>query len=113
MAAEFFALMTESSIPDNIREALASYDTPLFARSCNDQEELASLISHLMEASDTSAPGDQIMARASVRLLFSCCRESCGLPPLDEVKGVQQPTGSASPPSAPPPPNAGSSWQES
>ncbi|CAE7421204.1 unnamed protein product, partial [Symbiodinium microadriaticum] len=49
MAAEFFALMTESSIPDNIREALASYDTPLFARSCNDQEELASLISHLME----------------------------------------------------------------
>ena len=113
MAAEFFSLMTESSIPDNIREALASYDTPLFARSCNDQEELASLISHLMEASDTSAPGDQIMARASVRLLFSRCRESCGLPPLDEVKGAQQPTGSASPPSAPPAPNAGSSWQES
>ncbi|CAE7314572.1 unnamed protein product, partial [Symbiodinium sp. KB8] len=55
MAAEFFSLMTESSIPDNIREALASYDTQLFARSCNDQEELASLISHLMEASDTSA----------------------------------------------------------
>ena len=48
MAAEFFSLMTESSIPDNIREALASYDTPLFARSCNDQEELASLISHLI-----------------------------------------------------------------
>ena len=41
MAAEFFSLMTESSIPDNIREALASYDTPLFARSCNDQDELA------------------------------------------------------------------------
>ena len=113
MAAEFFSLMSESSIPDNIREALASYDTPLFARSCNDQDELASLIAHLMEASDTSAPGDQIMARASVRLLFSRCRESCGLPPLDEVKETPQPTGSASPPSAPPAPNAGSSWQES
>ncbi|CAE7260268.1 unnamed protein product, partial [Symbiodinium microadriaticum] len=91
MAAEFFSLMTESSIPDNIREALASYDTPLFARSCNDQEELASLISHLMEASDTSSVGDQILARASVRLLFSRCRESCGLPPLDDAKGNQQP----------------------
>ncbi|CAE7246343.1 GIP, partial [Symbiodinium sp. KB8] len=113
MAAEFFSLMNESSIPDNIREALASYDTPLFARSCNDQDELASLINHLMEASDTSALGDQIMARASVRLLFSRCRESCGLPPLDAVKGTPQPTGSASPPSAPPAPNAGSSWQES
>ena len=67
MAAEFFSLMTESSIPDNIREALASYDTPLFARSCNDQEELASLISHLMEASDTSSVGDQILASADFR----------------------------------------------
>ena len=28
MAAEFFSLMNESSIPDNIREALASYDAP-------------------------------------------------------------------------------------
>ena len=115
MAAEFFSLMTESSIPDNIREALASYDTPLFARSCNDQDELAPLISHLMEASDTSALGDQIMARASVRLLFSRCRESCGLPPLDEVnvKGTQQPAGNTSSTSTPPAPNAGSSWQES
>ena len=53
------------------------------------------------------------MARASVRLLFSRCRESCGLPPLDEAKGNPQPTGFASPTSAPPAPNAGSSWQES
>ena len=60
MAAEFFSLMSESSIPDNIREALASSDTPLFARSCNDQDELASLVAHLMEVSDTSSPGDQI-----------------------------------------------------
>ena len=63
MAAEFFALMNDSSVPDNIREALASYDTQLFARSCNDQEELASLISHLMDASDTSSVGDQILAQ--------------------------------------------------
>ena len=86
MAAEFFSLMNESSIPDNIREALNSYDAPLFARSCNDQDELASLVAHLMEVSDTSSPGDQIMARASVRLLFSRCRESCGLPPINESK---------------------------
>ena len=113
MAAEFFSLMTESSIPDNIREALASYDTPLFARSCNDQEELASLISHFMDASDTSSVGDQILARASVRLLFSRCRESCGLPPLDDAKGNQQPTTTTSPTTNSPAPNAGSSWQES
>ncbi|OLP75568.1 hypothetical protein AK812_SmicGene44615 [Symbiodinium microadriaticum] len=113
MAAEFFSLMNESSIPDNIREALASYDAPLFARSCNDQDELASLVAHLMEVSDTSSPGDQIMARASVRLLFSRCRESCGLPPLHEAKGSSQPTGSTSPTTSHPAPNAGSSWQES
>ena len=113
MAAEFFSLMTESSTPDNIREALASYDTPLFARSCNDQEELASLISHLMEASDTSSVGDKILARASVRLLFSRCRESCGLPPLDDAKGNQQPAATTSPTTNTPAPNAGSSWQES
>ena len=53
------------------------------------------------------------MARASVRLLFSRCRESCGLPPLDEVKGTQQPAGNTSSTSTPPAPNAGSSWQES
>ena len=113
MAAEFFALMNDSSIPDNIREALASYDTPLFARSCNDQEELASLISHLMDASDTSSVGDQILARASIRLLFSRCRESCGLPPLDDTKVSQQPNGTASPAASSPAPNAGASWQES
>ena len=99
MAAEFFSLMTDSSIPDNIREALASYDMP---RSCNNQDELAALISHLMEASGSSAVGDQILARASVRLLFSRCRESCGLPPLDEAKGSQQPAGPASSSAAPP-----------
>ena len=66
-----------------------------------------------MEASDTSALGDQIMARASVRLLFSRCRESCGLPTLDEVKGAQQPAGNASSTPTPPASNAGSSWQES
>ena len=113
MAAEFFSLMNESSIPDNIREALASYDAPLFARSCNDQDELASLVAHLMEVSDTSSPGDQIMARASVRLLFSRCREACGLPPINEAKGSAQPTGSTSPNASPQAPNAGSSWQES
>ena len=113
MAAEFFALMNDSSIPDNIREALASYDTPLFARSCNDQEELASLISHLMDASDTSSVGDQILARASIRLLFSRCRESCGLPPLDEAKVSQQPNATTSPTASSPAPNAGASWQES
>ncbi|CAE7717896.1 unnamed protein product [Symbiodinium necroappetens] len=113
MAAEFFSLMNDSSIPDNIREALTSYDTPLFARSCNDQEELASLISHLMDASDTSSAGDQILARASIRLLFSRCRESCGLPPLDDAKGNQQPTATTSPTTNSPAPNASSSWQES
>ena len=113
MAAEFFSLMNESSIPDNIREALNSYDAPLFARSCNDQDELASLVAHLMEVSDTSSPGDQIMARASVRLLFSRCREACGLPPINEAKGSAQPTGSTSPNASPQAPNAGSSWQES
>ena len=86
---------------------------PLFARSCNDQDELASPVAHLMEVSDTSSPGDQIMARASVRLLFSRCRETCGLPPLHEAKGSAQPTGSTSPTMSPPAPNAGSSWQES
>ncbi|CAE7241641.1 unnamed protein product [Symbiodinium microadriaticum] len=113
MAAEFFALMNDSSIPDNIREALASYDTPLFARSCNDQEELASLISHLMDASDTSSVGDQILARASIRLLFSRCRESCGRPPLDDAKVSQQPNATTSPTASSPAPNAGASWQES
>ena len=112
MSTEFFSLMVESSIPDNIREALSPYDAPLFARSCNNQEELAALINHLMEASGTSALGDQILARASIRLLFSKCRVNCELPPLDESRNPAQPSAPSVSASAPPSMNAGTTWQE-
>ena len=66
-----------------------------------------------MDASDTSSVGDQILARASIRLLFSRCRESCGLPPLDDAKVSQQPNATTQPTASSPAPNAGASWQES
>ncbi|CAE7460658.1 unnamed protein product, partial [Symbiodinium sp. CCMP2456] len=80
--------------------------------SCNNQEELAALIIHLMEASGTSALGDQILARASIRLLFSKCRESCDMPPLDESRNPAQPAVPVASASAPPASNAGTTWQE-
>ena len=86
MAAEFFSLMTDSSIPDNTREALASYDTPLFARSCNNQDELAALISHLMEASGTSAVGEA--------MLPAKWNQGCGLEVSPLLKRVPQAAGS-------------------
>ena len=86
MAADFFSLVTES---EHLRQYPGSSGLIRHPRSCNDQDELVFLISHLMEASNTSAVGNQILARASVRLLFSRCRESCGLLPLDEAKGSQ------------------------
>ena len=111
MAAEFLQLISDANVPEEVATSLEGFDVALFARSCESPDELESFIQHAIASAGVTQLPQRMLAKASIRLLFSRCRAAESLPHL----GVQTSGGGPTPPAvaaSQAPLSASASWQE-
>ena len=89
MSAEFIQLISEANVPEEIATSLEGFDIALFARSCESADELGLFIQHAIASAGVTQLLQKMLAKASIRLLFSRCRAAESLPHL----GVPMSTG--------------------
>ena len=112
MSAEFIQLIADANVPEEIAASLEGFDVALFARSCESAEELELFIQHAIASAGVTQLPQKMLAKASIRLLFSRCRTSENLPPLAAADTGSSPTPAPTASSQAPPP-ASASGQES
>ena len=74
MSAEFIQLVSEANVPEEIATSLEGFDIALFARSCESADELELFIQHAIASAGVTQLPQKMLAKASIRLLFSRCR---------------------------------------
>ena len=82
MSAEFIQLISEANVPEEIATSLEGFDIALFARSCESADELELFIQHAIASAGVTQLPQKMLAKASIRLLFSGCRTAENLPHL-------------------------------
>ena len=92
-AAEFLQLISDANVPEEVATSLEGFDVALFARSCESPEELESFIQHAIASAGVTQLPQRMLAKASIRVLFSRCRAAESLPHL----GVPTSAGSLTP----------------
>ena len=111
MSAEFIQLISEANVPEEIATSLEGFDIALFARSCESADELELFIQHAIASAGVTQLPQKMLAKASIRLLFSRCRTEENLPHLVGSTSGGQPAAATAPAAQAPTP-ASTSWQE-
>ena len=111
MAAEFIQLIADANVPEEVVTSLEGFDVALFARSCESPDELESFNQHAIASAGVTQLPQRMLAKASIRLLFSRCRAAESLPHLGAQTSGGNPA-PAAPATSQAPPSASSSWQE-
>ena len=103
MSAEFIQLISEANVPEEIATSLEGFDIALFARSCESADELGLFIQHAIASAGVTQLLQKMLAKASIRLLFSRCRAAESLPPLGAPTSGGQPAAANAPAAQAPP----------
>eukprot|EP00439_Symbiodinium_sp_Y106_P028864 s1485_g3.t1 len=111
MSAEFIQLVSEANVPEEIATSLEGFDIALFARSCESADELELFSQHAIASAGVTQLPQKMLAKASIRLLFSRCRTAENLPHLVGSTSGGQPAAATAPAAQAPTP-ASTSWQE-
>ena len=111
MSAEFIQLIADANVPEEIAASLEGFDVALFARSCESAEELELFIQHAIASAGVTQLPQKMLAKASIRLLFSRCRAAESLPHLGVPTSKNNPAPATTNDAQAPLP-ASASWQE-
>eukprot|EP00439_Symbiodinium_sp_Y106_P041316 s3754_g5.t1 len=103
MSEEFIQLISEANVPEETATSLEGFDIALFARSCESTDELELFIQHAIASAGVTQLPQKMLAKASIRLLFSRCRAAESLPHLGVPMSGGQPAAATAPAALPPP----------
>ncbi|CAE7325932.1 Plscr3 [Symbiodinium sp. CCMP2592] len=113
--SDFSQFVSDCNVPAAVASLLSEFDTALYARACTTPSELEELITHFMTEAAVTEAAERFITKASLRLLFSKCRQSEGMASLEATPSSSLPLGEAPSTAVPPAPAAvplSSSWQE-
>ncbi|CAE7036464.1 unnamed protein product [Symbiodinium sp. CCMP2592] len=113
--SDFSQFVSDCNVPPAVASLLSEFDTALYARACTTPSELEELITHFMTEAAVTEAAERFITKASLRLLFSKCRQSEGMASLEATPSSSLPLGEAPSTAVPTAPAAvplSSSWQE-
>ncbi|CAE7283540.1 unnamed protein product, partial [Symbiodinium sp. CCMP2592] len=113
--SDFSQFVSDCNVPPAVASLLSEFDTALYARACTTSSELEELITHFMTEAAVTEAAERFITKASLRLLFSKCRQSEGMASLEATPSSALPLGEAPSTAVPTAPAAvplSSSWQE-
>ncbi|CAE7349677.1 unnamed protein product [Symbiodinium sp. CCMP2592] len=113
--SDFSQFVSDCNVPPAVASLLSEFDTALYARACTTSSELEELITHFMTEAAVTEAAERFITKASLRLLFSKCRQAEGMASLEATPSSALPLGEAPSTAVPTAPAAvplSSSWQE-